>query len=80
MGKGISRSDFSMWNALFYDFATLINISLTPVLIVNIPIIKHMGKVRKAEKYEDFEPELKKVALSTFVLSILFWITLIFFN
>lgn len=64
----------------FMIFATLINISLTPVLIVNIPIIKHMGKVRKAEKYEDFEPELKKVALSTFVLSILFWITLIFFN
>lgn len=64
----------------FMIFALLLNTSLTPVLIVNIPIIKHMGKVRKAEKYEDFEPELKKVALSTFALSILFWITLIFLN
>lgn len=64
----------------FMVFALLLNTSLTPVLIVNIPIIKHMGKVRKAEKYEDFEPELKKVALSTFALSILFWITLIFLN
>lgn len=64
----------------FMVFTLLLNTSLTPVLIVNIPIIKHMGKVRKAEKYEDFEPELKKVALSTFALSILFWITLIFLN
>lgn len=61
----------------FMVFALLLNTSLTPVLIVNIPIIKHMGIVRKAEKYEDFEPELKKVALSTFALSILFWLTLI---
>ncbi|WMW78660.1 1,4-dihydroxy-2-naphthoate octaprenyltransferase [Flavobacterium sp. 20NA77.7] len=64
----------------FMVFALLLNTSLTPVLIVNIPIIKHMGKVRKAEKYEDFEPELKKVALSTFALSILFWITIVFLN
>jgi 1,4-dihydroxy-2-naphthoate octaprenyltransferase len=30
----------------------------------------------ESEKYEDFDPELKKVALSTFALSILFWLTL----
>jgi len=64
----------------FMVFVLLLNTSLTPVLIVNIPIIKHMGKVRKAEKYEDFDPELKKVALSTFALSILFWITIVFLN
>lgn len=64
----------------FMVFALLLNTSLTPVLIINIPIIKHMGKVRKAEKYEDFDPELKKVALSTFSLSILFWITIVFLN
>ena len=32
------------------------------------------------EKYEDFDPELKKVALSTFALSLFFWLTLIFLN
>jgi 1,4-dihydroxy-2-naphthoate octaprenyltransferase len=35
-----------------------------------------MNKVNKSEKYEDFDPELKKVALSTFALSILFWLFL----
>ena len=36
----------------------------------------HLGRVRDAKKYEDFDPELKKVALGTFVLSILFWLSL----
>ena len=40
----------------------------------------HMGKIKKSEKYEDFDPELKKVALSTFALSILFWLTLVILN
>ena len=39
-----------------------------------------MNKVNKSEKYEDFDPELKKVALSTFALSLLFWLTLVFLN
>lgn len=48
--------------------------SFTLVLIV---LLFHLKKVREATKYEDFDPELKKVALSTFALSILFWLTLI---
>jgi 1,4-dihydroxy-2-naphthoate octaprenyltransferase len=36
----------------------------------------HIGKIKKSEKYEDFDPELKKVALTTFALSILFWLFL----
>jgi 1,4-dihydroxy-2-naphthoate octaprenyltransferase len=64
----------------FMIFLMLIKSSLLPVLLINIPIIMNMNKVNKSEKYEDFDPELKKVALSTFALSILFWLTLIFLN
>lgn len=64
----------------FMVFLMLIKSSLLPVLLVNIPIIMNMNKVNKSEKYEDFDPELKKVALSTFALSILFWLTLVFLN
>lgn len=64
----------------FMMFLMLIKSSLLPVLLINIPIIMNMNKVNKSEKYEDFDPELKKVALSTFALSILFWLTLVFLN
>jgi 1,4-dihydroxy-2-naphthoate octaprenyltransferase len=60
----------------FMIFSLLTGISTLPVLIINIPIIIHLNKVNKSEKYEDFDPELKKVALSTFALSILFWLFL----
>ena len=33
---------------------------------------------KKSNKYEDFDPELKKWFKSTFALSILFWLTLVF--
>ncbi|TXI66286.1 MAG: 1,4-dihydroxy-2-naphthoate octaprenyltransferase [Flavobacterium sp.] len=64
----------------FMIFLMLIKSSLLPVLLINIPIIMNMNKVNKSEKYEDFDPELKKVALSTFALSILFWLTLVLLN
>ncbi|RBA28378.1 1,4-dihydroxy-2-naphthoate octaprenyltransferase [Flavobacterium tibetense] len=60
----------------FMVFILLIKSSLLPVLLINIPIIMHMNKVNKSESYEDFDPELKKVALSTFALSVLFWLSL----
>lgn len=40
-------------------------------LIVFIPLIKHLKRVKLAKVGQDFDPELKVVALSTFVLSIL---------
>jgi 1,4-dihydroxy-2-naphthoate octaprenyltransferase len=61
-------------------FSKLTNTSYLPIILVNIFFIKHIGTVNRANQYEDFDPELKKVALSTFVLSILFWLTLIFLN
>ena len=61
-------------------FAKLTNTSYLPILLVNIFFIKHIGTVNKANQYKDFDPELKKVALSTFTLSLLFWLTLVFLN
>ena len=65
---------------VMFVFAKLINTSSLPILLVNIFFIKHIGTVYKANQYKDFDPELKKVALSTFALSILFWLTLVFLN
>jgi 1,4-dihydroxy-2-naphthoate octaprenyltransferase len=53
---------------------------LSSLFFVFIFFLKHLEKVRKSTQYEDFDPELKKVALGTFALSILFWLTLIFLN
>lgn len=42
---------------------------------VFIFFLMHLEKVRKSTSAVDFDPELKKVALGTFVLSILIWIS-----
>ncbi len=47
-------------------------------LIAFIPLIIHFFKVIKTEDTKELDPELKKVALSTFLLSILFSIGQIF--
>lgn len=44
-------------------------------IFVFIFLLKHLEKVRKSTTPEEFDPELKKVALGTFVLSILIWIS-----
>ena len=62
----------------FLFFLMMAKISLHSILIICFPLIIHVRTIRAAKKYEDFDPELKKVALSTFALSILFWLTLIF--
>jgi 1,4-dihydroxy-2-naphthoate octaprenyltransferase len=59
-------------------FSRLTQTSLFPILIVSVLFIKHIGTVHKATDYKDFDPELKKVALGTFALSLLFWLTLVF--
>ncbi len=47
-------------------------INLTFV-IAFIPLVMHLFRVKKIEHPKDFDPELKKVALSTFLFSLLFW-------
>ncbi|WP_353170516.1 1,4-dihydroxy-2-naphthoate octaprenyltransferase [Flavobacterium sp.] len=46
--------------------------------LVFIFFLKHLEKVRKSTSAVDFDPELKKVALGTFVLSILIWISFLY--
>jgi 1,4-dihydroxy-2-naphthoate polyprenyltransferase len=65
---------------LFLVFLVLIAASIIPIIIISIPIIFHIRTVQRATSYEDFDPELKKVALSTFALSLFFTIALIFFK
>ena len=48
-------------------------------LLAYIPVIKHLNTVRKNENTKLLDPELKKVALSTFALSILLALCMIFF-
>jgi 1,4-dihydroxy-2-naphthoate octaprenyltransferase len=45
---------------------------------VFIFFLMHLEKVRKSTSAVDFDPELKKVALGTFVLSILIWISFLY--
>lgn len=61
---------------VMFVFAILTDTSYFPILLVNIFFIKHIVTVYKAKQYDDFDPELKKVALGTFVLSLLFWLIL----
>lgn len=62
----------------FLTFNLLTNTSFIPILLVNIVFLIHVTKIKKSIVYGDFDPELKKIALSTFALSVLFWLTLIF--
>jgi 1,4-dihydroxy-2-naphthoate octaprenyltransferase len=48
-------------------------------LLAYIPLIQHLITVRKNENTKLLDPELKKVALSTFALSILLALCMIFF-
>ncbi len=48
-------------------------------LIVYIPLVKHLKTVRNNTEPRDLDPELKKLALSTFMLSVLLSLCLIYF-
>ncbi|WP_445716790.1 1,4-dihydroxy-2-naphthoate octaprenyltransferase [Flavobacterium sp.] len=61
-------------------FSIITDISFFQMFLVFLILAKHLKTVKIANRYEDFDPELKKVALSTFALSILFWLTLVFLN
>ncbi|NHN24205.1 1,4-dihydroxy-2-naphthoate octaprenyltransferase [Flavobacterium jejuense] len=63
---------------IFLIFNIVTKTSFVPIIVVNIFLIIHISKIKKSISYEDFDPELKKVALSTFALSVLFWLTFFF--
>ncbi|MBQ4802275.1 1,4-dihydroxy-2-naphthoate octaprenyltransferase [Aquimarina sp. MMG015] len=60
---------FSMLVYLIYTYKNYFNLLF---LIVLIPLLIHLNKVIKTKDTKNLDPELKKVALSTFFLAILF--------
>lgn len=62
---------------LMYVFSVIVEVSVFPPLFLAILMLRHLKTVYKAETYKDFDPELKKVALGTFALAILFFVFLV---
>jgi len=58
---------------LFVFLSTKEPINWLPLLVV-VPLFTHMIRVIKTNARKDFDPELKKLALTTFLLSILIFI------
>jgi 1,4-dihydroxy-2-naphthoate octaprenyltransferase len=71
--------------ALIFDFSyrdpspETFNFDIYFFLIAYIPIIAHLVRVAKNKEPKLLDPELKKLALSTFLLSILLSLSLIYF-
>lgn len=55
------------------------NFDLYFFLIVYIPLIKHLLRVRKNTEPRALDPELKKLAISTFLISVILALSLIYF-
>ncbi len=64
----------------FIFFSGMIAIKMYIYLPITLVLAMHLKTVKKSKKYEDFDPELKKVALSTFALSLLFCLALVFLS
>jgi 1,4-dihydroxy-2-naphthoate octaprenyltransferase len=70
---------FALFSLLGYVYIT----SFFYALYAGVPFIllfKHLATVFKTEEAKNLDPELKKVALSTFFISIIFMITSILWN
>ncbi|WP_109301095.1 1,4-dihydroxy-2-naphthoate octaprenyltransferase [Aquimarina sp. AU474] len=65
----LSIAMLSMLTFLYFTYENTMNLLF---LIAFIPLLIHIIKVYKTEKPQLLDPELKKVALTTFLLSILF--------
>lgn len=63
---------------LLFLFSLMIHTRIYFSFFVFAFFLLHLGRVRDAKRYEDFDPELKKVALGTFVLCIFFWLGILF--
>jgi 1,4-dihydroxy-2-naphthoate octaprenyltransferase len=65
---------------LFVFFSGMIAIKMYIYLPIIFVLAMHLKTVKKSKKYEDFDPELKKVALSTFALSLLFTASILYLS
>jgi 1,4-dihydroxy-2-naphthoate polyprenyltransferase len=72
---------FAFWFDYYKDPANpgVINFDMYLFLVAYIPIIKHIITVAKNIDPKKLDPELKKLALSTFALSILLALSMIYF-
>ncbi|MFC5683231.1 1,4-dihydroxy-2-naphthoate octaprenyltransferase [Flavobacterium sp. MAHUQ-51] len=71
---------FSVLFDLYADpYPGQINFDLYLFLVAYIPLIKHLIRVSKNKEPRDLDPELKKLALSTFALSVLLSLCMIYF-
>ena len=66
---------------VFFIFALLNNFTFDQFLflLAYIPLVKHLQTVKRNTNPKELDPELKKVALSTFLLSVLFSLCMIYF-
>ncbi len=69
--SGILTSLFYAINSSFSLFQYLFVLSF-------VPLVTHIFTVVKITEHKNFDPELKKVALSTFLFSVLFYLVTIF--
>lgn len=71
--------------AVIFDFSyrdqdpEVFNFDIYFFLIAYFPIIAHLSRVAKNKEHKLLDPELKKLALSTFLLSILLSLSMIYF-
>ncbi len=71
--------------AIIFDFSyrdqnpEAFNIDIYFFLVAYIPLIMHLNRVAKNSEPKLLDPELKKLALSTFLLSVLLSLSLIYF-
>ena len=62
----------AMKSMVIYTIFNYVNIRNVLFLLTYIPLIIHMIKVKKTKEPKLLDPELKKVALTTFLLALLF--------
>ncbi|HRN99056.1 MAG TPA: 1,4-dihydroxy-2-naphthoate octaprenyltransferase [Flavobacterium sp.] len=56
-----------------------LNVDVFFFLIMYIPLIRHLGRVKRAKHPADLDPELRKLAVSTFLISVILSLSLIYF-
>ncbi|TPN88714.1 1,4-dihydroxy-2-naphthoate polyprenyltransferase [Aquimarina algicola] len=62
----------AMFSILIYTYLTYSRITNYVYIVAFIPIVMHIVKVKKTKEAKALDPELKKIALTTFLIAILF--------
>jgi 1,4-dihydroxy-2-naphthoate octaprenyltransferase len=66
-----------MLSSFFFIFNENFKLINFIFLVSFIPFILHLLRVRKVTEPKHFDPELKKVALTTFLFAVLFWVSVV---